>query len=132
MGAKYSQDPRIQSRHFQVDQQREPISPVTHRDQGLRFAEKAATYLEKEWNAPVLSTVIGCMLLGTFHQVSAQPTLGWVYEGIGVRLANVLGLHMDSTELAARGMISPELKRARDYCWATVAIQDKLWSVLLS
>lgn len=37
------------------------------------------------------------------------------------------GLHMNSTDLAARGVISPELKRARDYCWATVAFQDKLW-----
>lgn len=67
------------------------------------------------------------MLLGTFHQVSAQPTLGWTYEGIGVRIANVLGLHMDSSELVSRGIISAELQRARIYCWATVAFQDKLW-----
>lgn len=95
------------------------------------FIAAAATYLEKEWKAPFLSTVIGCMLLGTFHQVSAQPTLGWTYEGIGVRIANVIGLHMDSRELVSRGIISPELQRARSYCWATVAFQDKLWCVCL-
>lgn len=83
-------------------------------------------------SAPFLSTVIGCMLLGTYYQNSAKPTLGWVYEGIGVRLALVLGLHMKGTDLAARGIISHELKRARDYCWLTVGIQDKLWSVVMS
>lgn len=67
-----------------------PVDRIPRKEAGLLFAQQATKFLEREWTAPYLSTVIGCMLLGTFHQVSAQPTLGWVYEGVGVRLANVL------------------------------------------
>lgn len=39
MGSKYSQDPRISSARFQLDQEGQPIDRVSHTDQGLRFAE---------------------------------------------------------------------------------------------
>lgn len=129
LGSKYDIDPRAKSAVWQMDANGEPVQALSSADVGLSFAQNAARYFEQECAAPTLSTVIGCMLMGTYHHQSARPTLGWIYEGIGVRLANVLGLHMDSTDLVARGVVSPELKRARDYCWATVAFQDKLWWV---
>ena len=131
LGTKYSSNERVRSSTFTSDSSNLHGNEMSLAQRGTCFIDQALKHVQAEWNSPKLSTVIGCMLLGTWHQTNANSTMGWLYEGIGVRLAFTLGLHMNSFELARRGVISRELQRAREYCWATVAFQDKLWSYTL-
>ena len=129
LGSKYSKDLRIQSAIFQIGENGLPLQKIPLEERGRAFAQNARDVLEGELNHPLLSTVTGCMLLGTWHQMDARPTLGWIYEGIGIRLAFTLGLHMNGSDLLQRKVLSHELKRARDHCFATVAFQDQIWCV---
>ncbi|CAD6583328.1 MAG: hypothetical protein CYPHOPRED_002339 [Cyphobasidiales sp. Tagirdzhanova-0007] len=131
LGSKYSKDLRIQSAIFQIGENGLPLQKIPLEERGRAFAQNARDVLEGELNHPLLSTVTGCMLLGTWHQMDARPTLGWIYEGIGIRLAFTLGLHMNGSDLLQRKVLSHELKRARDHCFATVAFQDQIWSYTL-
>lgn len=87
LGSKLSADPRIRSDNWRVDLANQPVQPVPVELRGLAFANRAQQILLEEMTRPMLSSVIGSMLLGTFHQMDARGSLGWIYEGIGTRLA---------------------------------------------
>lgn len=53
---------------------------------GIAFSKRAKDLLEEEAEAPMLSTISGLMLLGTYHASVARQNLGFIYAGIGLRL----------------------------------------------
>ncbi|RXK38884.1 hypothetical protein M231_03833 [Tremella mesenterica] len=93
------------------------------------LGERARGYIEEEADTPQLSTVKGMMLLGSYHWSRGKHSLGWFYEGMGVRIAQRLGLNADCSALVARGLITAEAKTHRDRAFFTVYCQDQLWSL---
>lgn len=60
LAVSYSDDPRL-----------------TESDAGLKFAARAKEAIEDEAERPMLSTVQGLMLLGSYHSGNARHGLGW-------------------------------------------------------
>lgn len=58
----------------------------------LAFAEHAHGMIDDEAKKPMTTTVRGLMLLGTFHFQNTQRNLGWLYEGMGARMAQICQL----------------------------------------
>lgn len=62
------------------------IDPGIRDQLGIAFSKRAKDLLEEEAESPMLSTISGLMLLGTYHVSVARQNLGFVYAGIGLRL----------------------------------------------
>ncbi|ESK84965.1 fungal specific transcription [Moniliophthora roreri MCA 2997] len=107
MGANFCEDPRLGIR-----------------DRGRPFAMKAIEAITIEGERPMLSTVSGLMLLGSYHSGNAKQSLGYLYAGMGLRMCQTLGLGIDCS---SSNLISASLKRERDRTFYMAYIQDKLW-----
>lgn len=75
-------------------------------DRGAVFASKAKRAIDTEAESPMLSTVVGLMLLGSYHSGTARHGLGYMYAGrLGVlsfqlpplNLVIGMGLRMSQT-----------------------------------
>lgn len=55
----------------------------------VAFAEHAHGMIDDEAKRPMTTTVRGLMLLATFHFQNTQRNLGWLYEGMGARTAQI-------------------------------------------
>ncbi|ORY35048.1 fungal-specific transcription factor domain-domain-containing protein [Naematelia encephala] len=95
------------------------------------LANQASSYLDAEACQPMISTVRGLMLLGSYHWSTWRHSLGWLYEGMGVRMAQTLGLNVDCSNLVTRGVITEAVKKQRDRAFFTVYTQDQLWSLAI-
>lgn len=102
---------------------------ITENDAGAIFATKAKALIEDEAERPMLSTVQGLMLLGSYHSGSAKHGLGWLYSGMGLRMSTTLGLGVDCSPWKKRGLISDVLQDQRDRTFWCCFVQDKLWSL---
>ncbi len=102
------------------------------------FAERARSLIESEASRPDVSTAKGLMLLGSYHSANEYQSLGWLYEGMGVRMAqtcglpchgranvSTVGLNADCTTLVNRGVMSTSMKELRDRSLWTIYIQDQ-------
>ncbi|KAM0747627.1 hypothetical protein T439DRAFT_383241 [Meredithblackwellia eburnea MCA 4105] len=96
---------------------------------GVAFADKAKEAMEEEAERPMLSTVQGLMLLGSYYSGRARHGLGWLWAGMGLRMSTTLGLGIDSSVAVSKGLISPLLRDQRDRTFYCLYVQDKLWSL---
>jgi hypothetical protein len=53
------------------------------------LAEHAHKMIDDEAKKPMTTTVRGLMLLATFHFQNQDRNLGWLYEGMGARTAQI-------------------------------------------
>lgn len=101
----------------------------------------AVGMVEDESRRPLVSTVKGLLLLGSayFQGPHRLRNVGWLYAGMGARTAQIrkswnvallipVGLHIDGSDLARRGVISGRAKLDRDRTFFTMYTQDILWS----
>jgi len=56
-------------------------------DWGAPFAARAKQQIDSESERPMLSTVAGLALLGSYHSGSAKHGLGYMYAGMGFRMS---------------------------------------------
>lgn len=54
-----------------------------------QFIQHAVSMIDTEMRRPLSTTARGLMLLGTFHFHDRQRNLGWLYEGMGARTAQI-------------------------------------------
>jgi hypothetical protein len=54
---------------------------------GAAFARRVRDLMEEEIDAPMLSTVVGLLLVGSHFSGTTRQSVGYVYSGIGIRLA---------------------------------------------
>ncbi|KAK0218096.1 fungal-specific transcription factor domain-containing protein [Armillaria fumosa] len=96
-------------------------------DRGAVFASKAKRAIDSEAESPMLSTVAGLMLLGSYHSGTARHGLGYMYAGMGLRMSQTLGLGIDCSKWIQKRLITEFFKDDRDHTYYMCYIQDKLW-----
>ncbi|KAK3724824.1 hypothetical protein LTR37_000872 [Vermiconidia calcicola] len=96
---------------------------------GVRYAERAKSYIAQELEDPNTATLQGFLLLSDFEATRGRDRLGYLYCGIGCRLVFDLGLPENCTDLIARGKLSPSEARWRHTLFLGAFVFDKLWSL---
>lgn len=96
-------------------------------DRGAVFASEAKRAIDSEAESPMLSTVVGLMLLGSYHSGTARHGLGYMYAGMGLRMSQTLGLGIDCSKWIQKRLITESFKDDRDHTYYMCYIQDKLW-----
>ncbi|KAK0202944.1 fungal-specific transcription factor domain-containing protein [Desarmillaria ectypa] len=97
------------------------------RDRGAMFASEAKRAIDSEAESPMLSTVVGLMLLGSYHSGTARHGLGYMYAGMGLRMSQTLGLGIDCSKWIQKRLFTESFKDDRDHTYYMCYIQDKLW-----
>lgn len=92
---------------------------------GYIFAEQAKAMLHYESEAPTTSTVQATALLGLYWASIDNEGLGFMYIGMVTRMAMNLGLQLDCTHYAARGIISEQDIEARNVAFWGIYVLDK-------
>ena len=54
-----------------------------------QLIQHATSMIDTEMRRPLTTTARGLMLLGSFHFHDRQRNLGWLYEGMGARTAQI-------------------------------------------
>jgi hypothetical protein len=102
---------------------------IKSKEHRMKFAAKAKEYIEGECHKPTVSVVQALAHLSSFHSGLAEQSVGFMYFGMSVRMAQALGLNLDTVDFVRAGHISDEDRRDRIWTfWSTFA-QDKCWSV---
>ncbi|GEM10769.1 cytoplasmic protein [Rhodotorula toruloides] len=89
---------------------------------------RAKSLVEDEGERPMLSTLQGLLLLGSYHSGNGLQGLGYLYSGIAFRMSHTLGLGIDASAYVSRGLLTEETRNARDRVMWCAYVQDKLWS----
>ncbi|GAA5984765.1 hypothetical protein JCM10908_003494 [Rhodotorula pacifica] len=113
LAVSFSDDPRI-------------LSDKTALSEAL--ATRAKSEIEREGERPTLATLQGLLLIGSHGSGSGRQGLGYIYSGIALRMLHTLGLGIDCSSYVERGILSEEVRSARDRTLFLAYIQDKLWS----
>lgn len=105
-----------------VDVRTIPDDPNTA---GLVFYKQAQTMLHCEHEAPTTSTIQATTLIALYITATDNESLGWLYAGMGSRMAFNLGLHSDCSEHVRQGLLSQEDAEARNITWWGVYVIDR-------
>lgn len=106
-----------------------------------QLVHHATEMIDTEMRKPLTTTARALMLLGTFYFHDRQRNLGWLYEGMGARTAQIcmfivlyctgvifsyasVGLNTDSESLVSKGYMSTRAKAHRDEVFYTIYVQD--------
>lgn len=104
------------------------------------FARRAREMIDAEVEAPLLSSVMGILLLGSHHTAVLRHSVGYIHSGTALRLAQarksrftkpwtwltrIVGLGMDCSHWVRTGAVTLEMKQSRDRVFWTGYIQDK-------
>ena len=111
--SRYSSRPELRA---------DPADPNTA---GEVLANQARTMLHQEYEAPTTSTVQAAALLGLYWASIDREGLGFMYIGMATRMAMNLGLHLDCTPFASKGIISEEEAEVRKIAFWGIYVLDK-------
>lgn len=112
LACSFSDDPRILSNRATSD----------------ALAARAKSEMEREGERPTLATLQGLALIGSHGSGSGRQGIGYIYSGIAFRMLHTLGLGIDCTSYVERGVLTEEVRAARDRTLFLLYVQDKLWS----
>ncbi|BGP02993.1 hypothetical protein NBRC10513v2_006720 [Rhodotorula toruloides] len=98
------------------------------RSDAKELSGRAKALVEDEGERPMLSTLQGLLLLGSYHSGNGLQGLGYLYSGIAFRMSHTLGLGIDASAYVSRGLLTEETRNARDRVMWCAYVQDKLWS----
>ncbi|KAL4780339.1 fungal-specific transcription factor domain-containing protein [Aspergillus varians] len=91
--------------------------PADPHSAGNKFAEQAKILLLYECEAPTTTTVQAASLLSLRWMSENKESLGWLYIGMGTRMAYNLGLNLDCSEWVTSGMITEQEAQVRRITW---------------
>ncbi|GAA6038689.1 hypothetical protein JCM8097_002347 [Rhodosporidiobolus ruineniae] len=95
------------------------------------FYVQARASFDIEVERPMLSTVRALFLVSSFNSNCARANTGFLLFGTALRTAMALGVNIASDAFVRSGVITPQVKLARDNCFWSVVQQDALWSIAL-
>ncbi|KAK8847702.1 hypothetical protein IAR55_005561 [Kwoniella newhampshirensis] len=99
-------------------------SPATRRI----FAKQAKSFIDHEGEKPSVATVQALAHLASYHSLSAEHNLGWLYIGMALRCGVALGLNMDDSRMLKRGNVTAVQARERNVTFWTTFVQEGLWA----
>ncbi|KAI5116274.1 hypothetical protein M0805_009231 [Coniferiporia weirii] len=94
-----------------------------------RFASEAKTYIEEECSWPNIGTFQALGMMASYYSGQGQQTLGFMYFGMSVRVAQALGLSADCTPLLHTGRLRPQQVFERAWAFHMGCAQDACWSL---
>lgn len=98
---------------------------------GESFYKTAIDMLPQELENVSITTVQGLLLLASKESGIGKISLGWIHSGIAFRIAIDLGLHLDSSNLIKKGIISKEQDEVRRTTFWGCYIFDQGWGFYL-
>lgn len=106
----------------------DPNDPSTA---GESFYKTAIDLLPQELENVKITTVQGLLLLASRESGLGKVSLGWIHSGMAFRIAIDLGLHLDSSELLKKNLISDEQDMVRRTTFWGCYIFDQGWGFYL-
>ncbi|KAF8759539.1 Fungal specific transcription factor [Rhizoctonia solani] len=95
------------------------------------YAARAEALVIHELARPTMATLQAVQLLSIFQMGVGRVSVGWSLTGLVVAMSNKMGLHIDSTELVARGVMSQRMKDMRDSSFWGIFVLDRLFSIIM-
>ncbi|KAJ7062679.1 fungal-specific transcription factor domain-containing protein [Mycena amicta] len=92
------------------------------------IAAHAKSFIEAEVMRPDISVVNGLATLASFHSGHGEVMLGYMYFGMGTRIAQALGLNIDASSWVRSGLITREDMVDRNWMYWSIFAQDVCWS----
>ncbi|KAF8709270.1 Fungal specific transcription factor, partial [Rhizoctonia solani] len=89
------------------------------------YAARAEALVIHELARPTMATLQAVQLLSIFQMGVGRVSVGWSLTGLVVAMSNKMGLHIDSTELVARGVMSQRMKDMRDSSFWGIFVLDR-------
>lgn len=111
MGARYATKADVEARSLSV----------SLKDLQLTLLEKVQESLMEIFDEGELESVQICILLSSFHLYHGKPNLGFIILGTGVRCAQAMGLHKESTWRVNSPLVREERKRV----WWALYVFDR-------
>ncbi|OIW32929.1 hypothetical protein CONLIGDRAFT_590068 [Coniochaeta ligniaria NRRL 30616] len=99
---------------------------------GDEYFAQAKTLLASELERPSLTTCQALVMMGTREAGCGKDRgSGWLYSGMGFRMAVDLGIHLNSRELHNLGYLSAEAVEERELTFWGSFVADKGWTAYL-
>ncbi|CAE6334248.1 unnamed protein product [Rhizoctonia solani] len=95
------------------------------------YAARAEALVIHELARPKMATLQAVQLLSVFQMGLGRVSVGWSLNGLVVAISNKMGLHIDSTELVTRGIMSQRMKDMRDSAFWGIFVLDRMFSIIM-
>ncbi|KAB5592073.1 Nitrogen assimilation transcription factor nira protein [Ceratobasidium theobromae] len=95
------------------------------------YSARAEALVISELARPTMATMQAVQLMSIFEMGAGRVSVGWSLNGLAVAMSNKLGLHIDSTELVVRGVMSQRMKDMRDMAFWGIFVLDRLFSIIM-
>ncbi|CAE6349837.1 unnamed protein product [Rhizoctonia solani] len=95
------------------------------------YAARAEALVMHELGQPTMATMQAVQLMAIFQIGASRVSVGWSLNGLAVAMSNKMGLHVDSSELVARGVMSQRMSDIRTMAFWGVFTLDRLFSTIM-
>ncbi|CAE6416114.1 unnamed protein product [Rhizoctonia solani] len=95
------------------------------------YSTRAEALVMHELGRPTMATLQAVQLMSIFQMGAGRVSVGWNLNGLVVAMSNKMGLHIDSTELVARGIMSQRMGDMRTGAFWGVFVLDRLFSIIM-
>jgi hypothetical protein len=95
------------------------------------FSDRAKILLDSHLDSPCVATAQALIILANYEESCQNIARGWLFGGMAMRIAFDLGLHIDSTEYVAQGILTIAEARARQVAFWGCYHSNLLWSFYL-
>lgn len=104
-----------------------------HKGKGRRafYASRAEALVMHELGRPTMATMQAVLLMAVFQMGAGRVSVAWSLNGLAVAMSNKMGLHIDSTDLVARGIMSQRMKDMRDATFWCMFTNDRIFAAIM-
>ncbi|KDN47462.1 hypothetical protein RSAG8_03602, partial [Rhizoctonia solani AG-8 WAC10335] len=88
------------------------------------YSTRAEALVMHELGQPTMATMQAVQLMSIFQIGAGRVSVGWSLNGLAVAMSNKMGLHIDSTELVARGTMSQRMSDMRAMAFWGIFVLD--------
>ncbi|KAF5004621.1 hypothetical protein FDECE_8896 [Fusarium decemcellulare] len=93
------------------------------------FADRAKALLEIELDSPAsVATIQTLIILSAHENGNGRDARGWLYSGMAMRLAFLLGLHQDLSHYVSKGLLPQAEVDLRKVVFWSACVVDHAWS----
>ncbi|KAJ1309214.1 hypothetical protein OPQ81_004883 [Rhizoctonia solani] len=95
------------------------------------YSIRAEALIMHELGRPTMATMQAVQLMSIFQFGAGRVSVGWSLNGLAVAMSNKMGLHIDSSELVARGIMSRRMGDMRTMAFWGIFVLDRLFSIIM-
>ncbi|CAE6514166.1 unnamed protein product [Rhizoctonia solani] len=95
------------------------------------YSARAEALVMHELGRPTMATMQAVQLMSIFQMGAGRVSVSWSLNGLAVAMSNKMGLHIDSSELVARGTMSQRMGDMRVMAFWGIFVLDRLFSIIM-